>query len=116
VGGGKRGAKSGIRMCPPIGGVAERKIMDTQVKVVLRPNPTLATVFHCRRQATIQQIQKHFKAQGIGAEVTPEWVPGPYSGTECCIGMELTIPERLLGNGYETAPFWAVVYELGKPG
>lgn len=87
-----------------------------QVKVVLRPNAALAAWFHACRQPAIQKIQSHLRAHNIGAEVTPEWVTGPYSGTTCCIGMELTIPKRMLGNGVETAPFWAVVYELGKPG
>lgn len=86
------------------------------VKVVIRPNPTLALWFDACRHKAVQGIERHFKAHGMTASVIPEWVTGPYTGTQCCIGMDLIVPHKLRGNGYDPAPFWGVVDELGKPG
>ncbi len=86
------------------------------VRVVILPNPTLAAWFHALPEKTATRIQADFSAKGIGAAVTPRWVQGPYTGTECCIEMELTIPPRLLSKGDEPSPYWVWVYELGKPG
>lgn len=86
------------------------------VKVVIIPNPTLAAWFHALPENTGTRIRSFFSAKGIGAAVTPHWVQGPYTGTQCCIEIELSIPPRMLSNDDKPSPYWAMVYELGKPG
>lgn len=87
------------------------------VKTVIIPNPTLAVFFHAAPSVAARRVTEYFKKEGnIAATVTPEWVRGPYTGTERCIEMQLQIPESMLSRSDEPAPFWKLVWELGRAG
>lgn len=86
-------------------------------KVIIIPNPTLALYFNTFPVGAAKNLVKYFKEEGnIDATVTPQWVRGPMSGTQCCIEMQLVIPPSMLSVSDEPSPYWKLVWELGKPG